>query len=106
ESKLGPIVLEVIHICPEIHLNLLIHPLGLSISLQVESSTQVRFHSDHRVELLHESGHELGTPITHDFMWDSMVIKHMVLENPRCTKSSEVDPNPFNQCPLCKLVNN
>ena len=44
--------------------------------------------------------------ITHNFVWDSMVTEHSVLENLCCTKSGEVNPNPFDQCPLHELVNN
>ena len=80
--------------------------LSLSISLRVEGSTQVCLYPDHGIELLHESRHKLGALIAHDFVWDSMVMEHLVLENPCRAESGEVNPNPFDQCLLCELVNN
>src|ERR1700730_9674700 len=112
KSKLGsrqpfcPIILEVVHISSEVHLDLLVHPLSLPISLWVESSTGIHFHPDHGIELLHEMRYELRALVAHNFLRDSMVTEHSVPENPCHTESSEVDPNPFDQCPLCELVNN
>src|ERR1700731_1371273 len=80
--------------------------LSLSISLRVEGSTWVCLYPDHGIELLHESRHKLGALITHNFVQDSMVMEHLVPENLCCAESSEVDPNPFNQCLLHELVNN
>src|ERR1700726_3878636 len=100
-QPLSPIVLEVVNICPEIDFDLLVNPLSLPISLRVESCTRVRFYSNHGVELLHEPGYKLGTLITHNLVRDSMFTEHLVLENPCCTKSSQVHPN---QCLLGELV--
>src|ERR1700726_3925202 len=104
-QPLSPIVLEVVNICLEIDFNLLINLLSLPISLRVESSTRVRFHSNHGIELLHEPGYKLGTPITHNLVRDPMFMEHPVSENPCCAKSSQVHPNPLNQCLLGELVN-
>src|SRR6202043_2613500 len=103
-QPLSPIVLEVVNICLEIDFNLLVNLLSLPISLRVESSTWVHFYSNHGIELLHELGYKLGTPITHNLVRDSMFMEHLVSENLCCTKSSQVHPNPLNQCPLGKLV--
>src|ERR1700730_11155714 len=103
-QPLSPIILEV-NICPEIDFDLLVNPLSLPISLRVESSTQVRFYSNHGIELLHELGYKLGTLITHNLVRDSMFTEHLVSENLCCTKSSQVHPNPLNQCLLGELVN-
>src|ERR1700731_3177789 len=105
-QPLGPIILEVVHICLEIHLDLLIHLLSLSISLWVESHTQICFFPNHGIELLHEPGDKLGALIAHNFVWDSMVAEHPVLQDLCHTKSSQVNPNPFDQHLLHELVNN
>src|SRR6202030_4599365 len=105
-QPLGPIILEVVNICLEIDLDLLVNPLHLPISLWVESSAWVHFHSNHGIELLHELGYKLGTPITHNLVRDPMFTEHPVSENPCSAKSSQVHPNPLNQCPLGELVNN
>src|SRR6202045_4213533 len=105
-QPLGPIVLEVVNICPEIDLDLLVNPLSLPISLLVESGAWVCFHSNHGIELLHEPGYKLGTLITHNLVRDPMFMEHPVSENPCCTKSSQVHPNPLNQCLLGELVDN
>ena len=70
------------------------------------NSTQIHFHPNHGIELLHEMKYKLRALVAHNFLRDSMVMEHSVLENPHCTESSEVDPNPFDQCLLCELVNN
>src|ERR1700730_6773511 len=105
-QPLGPIVLEVVNIRPEVHLDLLVHPLGLSIGLWVESGTQVRFHSNHGIELLHEPGHKLGASVTHNLVGDPMVTEHPVSEDSCCTKPSQVHPNSLDQRPLGELVDN
>src|SRR6202045_266039 len=92
-QPLSPIILEVVNICPEIDFDLLVNPLSLPISLRVESSTWVRFHSNHGIELLHEPRYKLGTPITHNLVRDSMFMEHPVSENPCSAKSSQVHPN-------------
>src|SRR3984893_14482757 len=89
----------------EIHFNLLVHPLRLSISLQVACHTWIRFDFNHGVELLHESGHKLGALIAHNFMWDSMVMEYLVPEDLRCTQTCKVNSDSFNQCPFRKFVN-
>src|ERR1700731_3079874 len=105
-QPLGPIVLEVINICLEIDLDLLVNLLSLPISLWVESGTWVHFHSNHGIELLHEPGYKLETPIAHNFVRHPMVMEHPVSENPCCTKSSQVNPDSLNQCLLGELVDN
>src|ERR1700731_4099397 len=105
-QPLSPIVLEVVNICLEIDFNLLVNLLSLPISLRVESSTWVCFYSNHGIELLHEPRYKLGTPITHNLVRDPMFTKHPVSENPRCAKSSQVHPDPLNQCLLGELVDN
>src|ERR1700731_2128364 len=90
----------------EVHLNLLIHPLCLSICLQMESSTWICLYPNHGIEFLHEVGYELGALVTYNFVWDSMVPEHSISEDAHCTESSEVSPNSFNQHLLHELINN
>src|ERR1700731_4800578 len=59
-QPLCPIVLEVVNIGMEVHLNLLIHLLCLSICLWMESSTWICLYPNHGIEFLHEAGYELG----------------------------------------------
>src|ERR1700731_3902156 len=104
-QPLCPIVLEVVNIGMEVHLNLLIHLLCLSICLWMESSTWVCLYPNHGIEFLHEMGYELGALLTHNFVWDSMVLEHLISEDACCAESSEVSPNSFNQRLHCELIN-
>src|ERR1700731_5144125 len=88
-QPLSPVILEVVNICLEIDFDLLVNLLHLPISLWVESSAWVHFYSDHGIELLHEPGYKLGTPIAHNLVRDPMFTKHLVLENLHCAKSSQ-----------------
>src|ERR1700731_3219477 len=51
-------------------------------------------------------GSTRGTLIAHNLVRDPMFMEHLFLENPCCAKSSQVHPNPLNQCLLGELVDN
>lgn len=56
----------------------LIGPFCLSVGLRVVTGSEVNVD----YHLLHEtgpdSGCEMGTPVTHNFLWDAKVAKHML----------------------------
>src|SRR3984893_2814410 len=103
-QPLCPVILKMVNVGTEIHLNLLIHPLRLPIRLRAEGSAQIRIHSNHRVELLHKARDALGASVTHNLLKDSIISEHSVAENTCSSKSCKVDPNPLDQCPLCEFI--
>ena len=62
--------------------NLLIELLSLAICLGVVCNTGIAHDPEQEVELLHESGHEVGTAITNDLNEEPVVTEDMVLESP------------------------
>ncbi len=82
-QELGPIVLLIVGIYPQILLKRLVHSLGLSISFRVVARGEVEMDIKGLAQGTEEMGNELRTPVGGDVRGNSMFRKHIEEEQLR-----------------------